>query len=171
MDKIFTEQERALVRYLQEDIPLSPRPFAEIGQAVGMTEDEVLERVRQWTEDGTIRRFGAMVRHQRLGYRANAMSAWEVPEERVEEVGALLSDAVEVSHCYQRPRAPGWQYNLFAMIHGATEEDCRRVADDLAGRVGIGEYSLLFSTREFKKVSMKYFIESGAPGQTADDRG
>lgn len=159
MDRIFTEQERALVRYLQDDIPLSPHPFAEIGQAVGLTEDEVVSRVRQWTADGTIRRFGAMVRHQRLGYKANAMSAWEVPEKRAEAVGAQLSQASEVSHCYQRPRAPGWDFNLFAMIHGATEDECRRVAQVLAERIGIGEYSLLFSTREFKKVSMKYFIE------------
>ena len=64
-----------------------------------------------------------------------------------------------MSHCYQRPRAPGWEYNLFAMIHGATEEECQRVSRELAGRVGIEDYSLLFSTREFKKVSMKYFIE------------
>jgi DNA-binding Lrp family transcriptional regulator len=159
MDRILSEKEQALVRVLQEDIPISPRPFAEIGAAVGMSEDEVLEKVRLWTGDGTIRRFGAMVRHQKLGYKANAMSAWDVPDERAEEVGRELAAAVEVSHCYQRPRADGWNYNLFAMIHGATREECERVAAKLADRVGIDGYALLFSSREFKKVSMKYFIE------------
>ena len=159
MARVFSEKEQALVRALQDDIPISPRPFAEIGEAVGMTEQEVLDKVREWSEEGTIRRFGAMVRHQRLGYKANAMSAWDVPDERADEVGEILSQAAEVSHCYQRPRAEGWSFNLFAMIHGATEEECHQVAAALARRVDIKDYSLLFSSKEFKKISMKYFIE------------
>jgi DNA-binding Lrp family transcriptional regulator len=148
-----------LVRQLQADIPLSPEPFAEIAEAVGMPVEEVLKKVEEWTADGTIRRFGAMVRHQKLGYRANAMSAWDVPDERADEVGGQLAGAAEVSHCYRRPRADGWPYNLFAMIHGASEEECRDVAARLAGVIGIEDYRLLFSTREFKKVSMSYFME------------
>lgn len=144
---------------LQDDIPISPRPFAEIAEAVGMPEEEVLAKIREWTADGTIRRFGAMVRHQRLGYKANAMSAWDVPDERADQVGEVLAQASEVSHCYQRPRANGWNFNLFAMIHGASEEECQQVAAALAERVGIADYALLFSSQEFKKVSMKYFVE------------
>lgn len=158
-DKTLTEQEKELVRHLQEDLPLAPEPYAGIAAAVGMTEDEVLEKVRQWLKDGTIRRLGAMVRHQRLGYKANAMSAWDVPDERVEQAGKALAAAKEVSHCYERPRADGWRYNLFAMIHAATPEDCHKLAQDLSSRVGIDRYELLFSSREFKKVSMMYFRE------------
>lgn len=161
MDRIFSEKEKALVRVLQEDIPISPRPFTEIGEAVGMSEDEVLDKVREWQTDGTIRRFGAMVRHQKLGYKANAMSAWDVPDERTEEVGREFSAAGEVSHCYQRPRADGWDYNVFAMIHAATPEQCREVAAQLARQVGVDDYDLLFSSREFKKISMNYFVEQG----------
>lgn len=161
MDRIFSRQEQELVRLLQDDIPITFSPFAGIGAAVGMSEDEVLARVREWLDDGTIRRFGAMVRHQRLGYKANAMSAWDVPDDRVEEVGRILADAGEVSHCYQRPRAMGWSYNMFAMIHAATPEECHEVAAVLAGRIGIREYELLFSSREFKKISMTYFAEMG----------
>ncbi len=124
-----------------------------------MAPEEVLATVAQWKQNGTIRRFGAMVRHQRLGYTANAMSAWDVPEERAEEVGRALSAADEVSHCYQRPRAEKWNFNLFAMIHGASAEECERVAARLSGEVGVGIYELLFSSREFKKISMKYFVE------------
>ena len=159
MDRIFSEKEQALVRVLQDNIPLSSRPFAEIGETVGMTESEVVDKIREWQEDGTIRRFGAMVRHQRLGYKANAMSAWNVPDERAEEVGQALAATEEVSHCYQRPRADGWKFNIFAMIHAGTEDECRRVAARLSQQVGVDDYDLLFSSREFKKVSMKYFVE------------
>ncbi|MHB1325919.1 MAG: siroheme decarboxylase subunit beta [Thermoleophilia bacterium] len=159
MDRIFSPRERELVRLLQDDIPVTASPFADIAAAVGLTEDEVLEKVREWLADGTIRRFGAMVRHQRLGYKANSMTAWDVPDDRAEEVGRILAEASEVSHCYQRPRAEGWTYNLFAMIHAATPEGCNEVAAALAEKVGIDEYELLFSSREFKKISMKYFVE------------
>ena len=159
MDRILTSQEQELVRLLQDDIPITPAPFAEIGAMVGMSEDEVVDKVREWLADGTIRRFGAMVRHQRLGYKANAMSAWDVPDERAEEVGRILADASEVSHCYKRPRAEGWNYNMFAMIHAATPEECHKVAAMLAGKIGIEDYELLFSSREFKKISMTYFAE------------
>jgi DNA-binding Lrp family transcriptional regulator len=157
---MLSEKEQELVRLLQESIPLSPRPFADLAKQVGMKPEEVLAKVREWKENGTIRRFGAMVRHQRLGYAANAMSTWDVPEERVEEVGQILAAADEVSHCYQRPKAEKWDYNLFAMIHGANMQECERVAAALSQKAGIEKYSLLFSSREFKKVSMKYFIEA-----------
>ncbi len=159
MDRIFSEKEQELIRLLQETIPVTPEPFAEIAAQAGMEPAEVVAKVQEWKQDGTIRRFGAMVRHQRLGYTANAMSAWDVPDARAEEVGAILAAADEVSHCYQRPRADKWDYNLFAMIHGASEEDCRRMAAELSQQVGIAAYELLFSSREFKKISMKYFIE------------
>jgi len=159
MDRILTSQEQELVRLLQDDIPITPAPFAEIGAAVGMSEEDVVAKVREWLSDGTIRRFGAMVRHQRLGYKANAMSAWDVPDDRAQDVGRVLADASEVSHCYQRPRAEGWKYNVFAMIHAATPEECREVAATLAGKIGIEDYELLFSSREFKKISMTYFAE------------
>lgn len=159
MTRELTAREKDLVRQLQADIPLTPEPFKEIAERVGMSVDEVLAKVDEWVTDGTIRRFGAMVRHQRLGYKANAMTAWDVPDERADEVGEALAAASEVSHCYQRPRADGWDYNLFAMIHGATPEDCHRVAAVLHDKVGVENYELLFSSREFKKVSMSYFME------------
>ena len=159
MARQLNEKERALIRLLQESIPLTPKPFADIAAQVEMETDEVLTRVAAWKADGTIRRFGAMVRHQRLGYAANAMSAWNVPDERIEDVGGRLAAAPEVSHCYQRPRAERWSYNVFAMIHCATAEECEAVAAALAAATGIDDYSLLFSSREFKKISMKYFIE------------
>ncbi|MCL4474349.1 MAG: Lrp/AsnC family transcriptional regulator [Actinobacteria bacterium] len=159
MPRVFSPKEMELVRLLQDDIPLTPAPFADIAAAAGMTEEEVLGKMKEWLADGTIRRFGAMVRHQRLGYKANAMSAWNVPDERAEEVGRAFAESVEVSHCYQRPRAENWSYNVFAMIHAATREECDQVAAGLSRKVGIDDYELLFSSREFKKISMRYFVE------------
>ncbi len=159
VDKEFSEQEKQLVRLLQESIPLTRRPFADLAAQAGMEPEAVLARVKEWKRSGAIRRFGAMVRHQRLGYTANAMSAWDVPDERAEEVGQALAAAKEVSHCYQRPRAEKWDFNMFAMIHGASREECEQVAARLSVEVGIDNYGLLFSSREFKKISMKYFIE------------
>ena len=159
MERDFTGQEKELIRHLQDDLPLTPAPYAEIAAAVGMDEAEVLKKVQQWQTDGTIRRLGAMVRHQRLGYNANAMTAWDVPDGRVEEVGKALAAAREVSHCYERPRADGWKYNVFAMIHAGTDQECQQVAQGLARQVGIDSFELLFSTREFKKISMRYFME------------
>ncbi|MCL6107208.1 MAG: Lrp/AsnC family transcriptional regulator [Actinobacteria bacterium] len=157
--KVFNDHERKLVRLLQESIPLTPRPFVDIAAQAGMSPEEVISCVDRWKQEGTIRRFGAMVRHQRLGYTANAMSAWDVPEGRSEEVGRILAAAPEVSHCYERPRAEQWDFNVFAMIHGGSPEECEKVAAGLARRTGIDNYSLLYSSREFKKISMKYFIE------------
>jgi DNA-binding Lrp family transcriptional regulator len=157
MNKILTHEEQELVRILQENLPLVPRPFAEIAAAIGMQKEEVLAKVKEWLEDGTIRRLGAMVRHQRLGYKANAMAVWDVPEEQAEEVGRVLAAADEVSHCSQRPKANGWDYNIFAMIHAVTQEECHEVAASLSRKVGIDCYKLLFSSKEFKKISMKYF--------------
>ncbi|MEW6276565.1 MAG: siroheme decarboxylase subunit beta [Bacillota bacterium] len=151
--------DRALVRELQEGLPLVKRPFLAIAQKLGMSEAEVLARVRKFIERGVIRRFGAAVRHQDLGYVANAMVVWRVPDERVPEVGRIMASFSEVTHCYERVRASGWPYNLYTVIHGRTEEQCREAAARIAEAAGVSDYLLLFSMAELKKNSMKYFVE------------
>lgn len=156
---MLTEREKEIVRVLQEGLPLVSRPFKVLAQRLGMSEEELLAVVRDFLERGIIRRFGAAVRHQDLGYVANAMVVWEVPEERIEEVGKLMASFEEVTHCYQRPpRPPHWPYNLFTVIHGQTPENCYRIAEALSHASGITNYRLLFSTAELKKSSMKYFV-------------
>ncbi len=151
--------ERALVRELQEGLPLVKRPFLEIAQKLKISEEEVLARVRDFMQRGIIRRFGAAVRHQDLGYVANAMVVWRVPDERVPEVGRIMSSFPEVTHCYERARDPQWPYNLYTVVHGQTEEQCREIAARLSAAAGINDYQVLFSTAELKKSSMKYFLE------------
>lgn len=136
---------------------MTETPYADAAKTVGISEEELLARVRRMKEKGILRRFGATLRHQKVGYLANAMSAWVVPEDRLEEVGRILASCPQVTHCYERPPREDLPYNLYAMIHGRTPEDCRRVAGEVARSTGIQHYVLLFSSRENKKSSMRYF--------------
>jgi siroheme decarboxylase len=160
----FEDWEIALIRALNGPLPLCPEPFAAVAEKIGITEEQVLERVRAWKEDGTIRRFGARVNHRRLGFSANGMSVWDVPEEDVERVGAIMTEQPEVSHCYLRPRNASWPYNLYAMIHGKNEDEVRAVAQRIAKSTGFEECRVLFSATEFKKSAPRYFAE-GKVGQ------
>ncbi|MEW5898108.1 MAG: Lrp/AsnC family transcriptional regulator [Bacillota bacterium] len=151
--------DQALVRELQKGLPLVSRPFLAIAQKLRLSEAEVLAKVQEFIDRGIIRRFGAAVRHQDLGYVANAMVVWQVPDERVREAGRIMASFPEVTHCYERVCAPGWPYNLYTVIHGQTEEQCRETAARLAAAAGLTDYLVLFSTAELKKSSMKYFLE------------
>lgn len=122
-----------------------------------MSEEDLIRAVKRFVELGVIRRFGATVRHQDLGYVANAMVVWDVPESQVEESGRIMAGFTEVTHCYQRPRHPRWPFNLYTMVHGQTREDCMQTVRRIAGAAGLEKYRLLFSTAELKKSSMRYF--------------
>lgn len=152
-----TDLDRRIIKILQDDLPLVEAPYEEVATGLGISQEELLERIRRMKESGVLRRFGATLRHQRVGYVANAMSAWVVPEERLEEVGKLLASYQQVTHCYERPPAVGLPYNLYAMIHGKDPEDCRRIAQEVSHITGVSEYVLLFSSKENKKSSMQYF--------------
>ncbi|MDF1543452.1 MAG: hypothetical protein P1P71_10130 [Anaerosomatales bacterium] len=159
-----SEDEKALARLLQDDLPESLTPFADLaaqlqGRGVDVTEEWVIERTAAWRESGVIRRFGAAIKHHKTGYASNAMGVWNAPEERIEEVGAIMASFKEVSHCYERPKAPTWPANMYTMIHGRTREECEDVARRIREATGLPEPRLLYSVREFKKISMRYFAE------------
>lgn len=155
----FTDREIALIRELQNEIPLCPEPFAAIGAKVGLSAPDVLAKVKEWTAAGVIRRYGAAVRHYKMGYVSNAMSVWNVPAERVDEVGALFAARPEVSHCYERDRIPGFDYNVYAMIHGRERGEVDRVVQAMAEESGIEKHDVLWSVHEYKRDSMFYFVE------------
>ena len=134
-------------------------PFAPVAARLGWTANHVVEQIRQWTAAGVIRRFGAVVRHHQLGFKANGMSVFRVPEAQVDEAGRRLAAHAEVSHCYRRPPLPDFPYNLFVMTHGRTEDEVRAAADAMAREAGAETHEVLFSIREFKKVSMRYFVD------------
>ncbi len=151
--------DREIINALSGDISGSKQPYKDIAEQLGVSEDELLERVDGYRGKGLLRRMGAMIAHRVAGVDANGMIVWDVPEERVEEIGARLASAREVTHCYARPRHPEWPYNLYTMVHGRTRKTCEHVAERLSREVGIKRFKVVFSTREFKKTSPRYFVK------------
>ena len=149
--------DKKVINLLQEDMPLDQRPFAVMSQRAGLSEEEFLDRVKALMKMGIIRRLGATLRHQEAGFSSNAMVAWLVPDERIEDVGEILARFREVSHCYQRRPQRDWPYNVYTMVHGSDRDQCHKIAERMSRAAGIEDYILLFSEKEFKKTSMEYF--------------
>jgi len=156
---MLTETEKKIVRELQDDLPLCSHPFKAISERIGMREDELLSEISRLKQQGIIRRFGAIVGHRNLGIAANAMVVWCVPKNKAQEIGEFMAAFPEVSHCYERPTYPDWNYNLFTMIHGKSKDECEQVIAQISERTGIQDYKQLYSDQELKKVSMRYFSE------------
>jgi len=155
-----TEEERRYVRVLQQDLPLEPRPFLTWARSLGVGEEELLARARSFIAEGIMRRFAALLHHRRAGFVANGMVCWRIPQERVEEVGRRLASCPEVSHCYQRPTFPDWPYNIFAMIHARSRQQCEEIARRLAEAIGSSDYVILYSIKEYKKERPAFFTEA-----------
>ncbi len=154
-----SDLDKKIIRLLQDDLPLDSEPYKVLAEQLNISEADLLSKIEYFLELGIIRRFGAAIRHREAGYTANAMVVWDVDDSIAEELGKKMAQFPEVTHCYQRPRHPGWPYNLFTMVHGTSKEQCYQIADRIAERVGINDFHLLFSTKELKKTSMKYFVE------------
>ena len=152
-------QQAALIEAIQEGLPLVPRPYAQIGARIGLSEQQVIRRLRGLLEQGVISRLGVVVRHRKLGYRANAMVVWDIADEQVAVVGQRLARFPFVTLCYRRPRRlPEWSYNLFSMIHGRDRTEVLAHVDELVNACGLHdiEHQALFSTRCFKQRGARY---------------
>jgi siroheme decarboxylase len=154
-----SDEDIALIQVIQGDLPDSPTPFTVWAEKLNWTVEKFIACALRLLEAKVLRRFGAVLRHQKAGFVANAMGVWQVEPSKAEVVGKTMAQFKEVSHCYQRPTLPDWPYNLFTMIHGKTIEDCGEVMKKISQAIGIDEYSMLFSTAELKKSSMQYFLE------------
>ena len=115
-----------------------------------------------------MRRFAAVIRHRNAGFLANAMGVWAVPENEADAFGALAALEPAVSHCYHRPTYPDWPFSIFTMIHGKSSEDCEQVIRNLAEKSGINQHAALYSTREFKKIRVKYFEQDICDWESAN---
>lgn len=154
-----TPADYALAAALECGLALVSRPYAELASKAGLSEAEARERLQRMVELGVIRRLGVVVRHRELGYTANAMVVWDVPDARVEEVGRLLGAQPSVTLCYRRPRAlPDWPYNLFSMVHGRNREAVLAEVERLRAVLGLTEipHHPLFSLRRFKQCGARY---------------
>ncbi|HEY7110160.1 MAG TPA: Lrp/AsnC family transcriptional regulator [Nitrososphaeraceae archaeon] len=154
-----TPRDKAFIRELQTDLDIVSEPFKEQAARLGVSIDELFDVAKGYQDLGIMRRFAAILRHREAGFTANGMVVWNVPHDRIDEVGYKLASFSEVSHCYRRPVYPDWQFNLFSMIHARTFESAEKMASEMSSVVGIKDYRILFSSREFKKDRVKYFLE------------
>lgn len=162
-----------LLHALEDGLPLCSHPFAEIGARVGMSESEVMARIWLLQNAGVVKRFGVVVRHRELGYRANAMVVWDIPDDGVGEIGPTLGTFPFVTLCYRRPRRlPHWHYNLFTMIHGRDREEVLARVEELATHCGLTDVprEVLFSRQRFKQRGARYRNRQAA-GATLPKRG
>lgn len=158
--------DRAIVAATQAGLPLVPDPWAEVARQVGTDAETMKARLAAMQAGGIVRRIAAVPNHYALGYRANGMSVWDVPDDRVEAVGRRVGELAFVSHAYRRPRHPGvWPYNLFAMVHGRdraeVEAKVARIADLLGADARA--HTVLYSTRILKKTGLR--LSQAAPGR------
>jgi DNA-binding Lrp family transcriptional regulator len=145
--------QRAVLLAVQDGLPIVKRPYAAVGARLDLDEDQVIAVLEELLRSNKIKRIGAIPNHYALGITANGMSVWDVPDEDAARVGRLLAARAEVSHCYKRPRAAGWPYNLFAMVHGRDRNSVVETVERIGRDVGILDrrHEILFSTRLLKK--------------------
>ena len=154
---MLTELDKRILASIQGDIPITERPYLIIAEQLGISEKVLLEILQKLFDNGVIRRFGATLRHQKSGYEANAMVAWQVDENDIDTVGEKMAAYRAVSHCYGRNPKDDWPYNLYTMIHAKDEASCWELARNISAETSIDNYTLLFSREELKKTSMEYF--------------
>ena len=154
-----SDLDKKIVRVLQGDFPIVGEPYKELAARVGISEDLFLERVAALKEEKKIRKVGAVLRHREVGFSTNVLCAWEVPADRLDEVAKRMSESPSVSHCYDRNTKPGWPYNLYTMIHGHSMDECEAIAASLAKDNDVENRVMLYTKKEWKKTSMKYFCE------------
>ena len=154
-----SETDIQAVRLLQENLPLTEEPFAKIAAEMGMSHEALFDYIDGMVKRGLMRRYGAVLRHKRAGFSANAMAVWNVPEGDTERVGQIMAGFSEVTHCYQRPRYPDWRFSLFTMIHAVSREECEAISRRIQDATGVADNLMLYSTREYKKTRVRYFVE------------
>jgi DNA-binding Lrp family transcriptional regulator len=160
----YDEDDKALIRVLQGPMAAVERPYDAAAAELGISTDELLERLRSMVDRKILRRVAAILYHRRAGFSANGMGVWKVPDEQIMEVGARMASFRGVSHCYQRPTYEDWPYSVFTMAHGRSKEECDAVLDSIAEDCGIGPdgRATLYSSTEYKKIRLHYFTDDYA---------
>jgi DNA-binding Lrp family transcriptional regulator len=152
------EIDRALIVATQGGLPLVARPYHTIGEQIGIAGEEVMRRMQALLNGGIIRRIGAVPNHYAIGWSANGMTVWDVADDKVDALGPLVGALPFVTHSYRRPRAlPAWPYNLFAMVHGSSREECSAKALEIRALLGDAcrANDILYSTRILKKTGLR----------------
>jgi DNA-binding Lrp family transcriptional regulator len=152
--------EKAIICKLQEGLPLVAQPYKFIAEDLGISEQEVLDIIEGLSNKKMLRRIGAILHHRSVGIKANAMVVWCIPEEKVKDAVKIIIKYPEVTHCYERKVLKGWSYNIYTMIHSENKSHCEDIILNISKAISINNYEVLYSTKELKKSSMKYFVEN-----------
>lgn len=155
-----SDEDIAAIRVLQPDLELVPEPFKPLAEELGMSQQQMFDKARELQERAVLRRFAGILHHRKAGFRSNGMGVWAVPEDKVDEMGQQMAQFKIVSHCYRRPVYEDWRYNLFTMVHGESDDDCREMIRRMSEETGLDDYTVLFSVAEFKKTRVEYFEET-----------
>jgi DNA-binding Lrp family transcriptional regulator len=147
----------AVIRELQGDLPVIPEPYQPAANALGIPVDELLSHLEDMRERGGLRRVAAILYHRRAGFSANGMGVWNVPEDRIGDIGPHMASYRGISHCYQRPTYKDWPYSVFTMAHGRSKEECDAILERISEDTGIEDRATLYSSTEFKKIRLLYF--------------
>lgn len=153
------EEDLDYVRVLQQDLPLEPTPFQGWAERLGVSQEEMFAKAKDLEASGVMRRFAAVLRHQKAGFLANAMICWRIPKERLPDLGYRLASYPQVSHCFQRRVYPDWPYNVLSMVHAPSREACEETASRMSQEIGVDDYVILYSTKEYKKERVKYHVQ------------
>ncbi|MBN8489586.1 MAG: Lrp/AsnC family transcriptional regulator, partial [Burkholderiales bacterium] len=153
------DADRALAALVEDGLPLIERPFDAWAQALGWQTDRVLQVLARWLDQGTLRRFGLIVRHHEFGFTHNAMAVFDVPDTRVDALGPRLAEQPGITLCYRRERAEGWPFNLYGMVHGRDRDSVRSVLASACQAAGLDELpqQVLFSWRRYKQTGARRF--------------
>jgi DNA-binding Lrp family transcriptional regulator len=157
--QLITEADNRLIQAVENGLPICHRPYRQLAQQLGCTEQAVIARLRQLIDCGLIKRFGVVVRHRELGYRANGMVVWDVPDAEVSHLGRRIAEFSCVTLSYRRPRRlPEWPYNLFTMVHGHNREQVIEKVAEIVNACALHHiaHEILFSTRRFKQRGASY---------------
>lgn len=161
------EQDRDLIKAVEAGLPIVSRPYAAIAKQLGTTEQDIMKRLQRLIVNGSIKRYGVVVRHKELGYTANGMVVWDMPDDRVEELGLCIGKYACVTLSYRRPRRlPEWPYNLFTMVHGSSRDEVSKKVEEIVEKCGLQHINrtILFSTRRFKQRGASYTAPATAGG-------
>lgn len=156
---MLTSFDKKIIRRLQENISIMETPYSQIASELNMNEEELIKKIKDYSTMGILKRIGAVLYHRKAGFNANAMVVWKIDSEDLDRIGNYIASIPEVSHCYERKPFDSWDYNLYTMIHEKDRESCNKIIESIANDISVYNYKILYSTKELKKTSMKYFNE------------
>lgn len=152
-----TPAEIEIIRILQKDLPLHPRPFEVLARGSKVSGEELVASARSFAERKQMRRYAALVDARRSNFSASVMGVWRVPADEVDAVGAKMAAHKSVSQCYLRPTYDDWPFNLFTIVHGRSVDECEAILGELSSATGVDEMRALFPVKEFKRTRLAFF--------------